>query len=72
MKVFDIRTGAMRALTDEEGDTSSSRTVQVVLTETERQILLKACEKYRHSIPAYIQSKQAERQIVEAIIEKLS
>jgi hypothetical protein len=72
MKVIDIRTGAERAPEPDDEETSGSRSVKIILTETERQTLLKACERYRHSIPTYIQSKQAELHVVDAIIEKLS
>jgi len=46
--------------------------VRINLTLTEREILLKACHKYRYSIPAYIQSRKAEMEALDAIIEKLS
>ena len=72
MKVIDIRTGEARAPAPDDGENSGSPTVKIVLTETERQTLLKACEKYRHTIPTYIQSKQEELRIVKTIIEKLS
>jgi hypothetical protein len=72
MKVIDIKTGAVRAPEPDDGEASGSRSVKVILTEAERQTLLKACERYRHSIPTYIQSKQPELHLVNAIIEKLS
>jgi hypothetical protein len=71
MKVIDIRTReAQPSELDEEG--LDSQSLKVLLTETEKQVLLKACERYRHSIPSYLQSSQAELRIVERIIERLS
>lgn len=42
------------------------------LNPTAREILLKACRMYRARIPIYLQSKQAEIQIVDNIIQKLT
>jgi hypothetical protein len=38
----------------------------------EREILLKACRMYRARIPGYLKSKQAEIQIINDIIQKLT
>ncbi len=38
----------------------------------EKKILLKACRMYRARIPSYLKSKQAEIQIVDNIIQKLT
>jgi len=46
--------------------------MQVVLTEAEKELLLKACKKYRYTIPAYLESRQAELQVMDALINKLS
>jgi len=45
---------------------------RLTVTPFEREILLKACEKYRYTIPAYIQSRQSEADALEALIKKLS
>jgi hypothetical protein len=50
----------------------SSKSVRIILTQVERELLLKACIKYRYAIPAYIQSRQPEVDMLEAIIGKLS
>jgi hypothetical protein len=49
-----------------------SRAVRIILTPVERELLLKACLKYRHVIPGYIQSRQAEIDALDAIVDKLS
>jgi hypothetical protein len=46
--------------------------VRIVLSQAERELLLKACIKYRYMIPAYIQSRQAEVEALNAIVDKLS
>jgi hypothetical protein len=42
------------------------------LTEAEREILLKACQRYRAGIPAYLKSREEERLALDVLIEKLS
>jgi hypothetical protein len=51
---------------------TDSKTLRITLTQVERELLLKACMKYRYSIPAYFQSKQAEVETLNVIIDKLS
>ncbi|MEJ2158681.1 MAG: hypothetical protein P8X96_25420 [Desulfobacteraceae bacterium] len=63
------RSKASRPEKDKQIDT---RSVRIVLTQVERELLLKACLKYRYTIPAYIQSKQAEAETLDAIVSKLS
>ncbi len=63
------RAKASRPKKDRQIDT---RSVRLVLTQVERELLLKACLKYRYTIPAYIQSKQAEAETLDAIVSKLS
>jgi hypothetical protein len=46
--------------------------VRIILTQVERELLLKACLKFRYTIPAYIRSKQAEVDVLDAIVGKLS
>jgi len=43
-----------------------------MLTPVERELLLKACLKYRYTIPAYIKSRQAEVEALDTIVGKLS
>ena len=63
------RSKASRPKKDKQIDT---RSVRIVLTQVERELLLKACLKYRYTIPAYIQSKQAEAETLDDIVSKLS
>jgi len=44
----------------------------VSLTGPERELLLKACQRYRATIPAYLKSGEAERQLLDAVMAKLS
>jgi hypothetical protein len=69
MKAIDIRS---RKTASKKEETSNPRSLQLALTEDEREILLKACKRYRQTIPAYLKSKQPEIRLVDAIIEKLS
>jgi len=54
----------------DKGGISESRAVS--LTEAEIVILLKACRKYRGSLPVYLKSGEAEVKVVDGIIRKLS
>ncbi|NIS71281.1 MAG: hypothetical protein GTO12_20775 [Proteobacteria bacterium] len=72
MKTIDTRTSGVRASVSKKGKASSPRSLQVILTEAERELLIKACKKYRYTIPGYIRSKQPEVRVVDAIIHKLS
>jgi len=54
---------------DKEAD---SRSVQIILTQVERELLLKACLKFRYTIPAYIRSRQAEVDALDNLVGKLS
>ena len=49
-----------------------AKSLRIILTEDERDLLLKACLKFRYTIPAYIQSRQAEAETLDVIIGKLS
>ena len=69
MNAIDIRS---RKKASKKEETLSPRSLQLALTKDEREILLKACKKYRHTIPTYLKSKQQEIRLVDAIIEKLS
>jgi hypothetical protein len=63
------RSKASPSKKDKETD---SRSVRIILTQVERELLLKACLKFRYTIPAYIRSKQAEVDVLDAIVGKLS
>jgi hypothetical protein len=43
-----------------------------LLTVEEQEIIVKACRKYRQSIPAYLESARPELRTVDKIIDKLS
>ncbi len=58
-KIVDIQAGDASAL-------------RLDLDTAEREILLKACRMYRARIPSYLKSKQAEIQMVDNIIQKLT
>ncbi len=55
---------------DRKAEKSSGRVLQ--LSESEVEILLKACKKYRHLLPTYIASVQDEIKTIDKIINKLS
>ena len=57
---------------DKKVSETDSQTVRIALTQAERELLLKACMKYRYTIPAYLQSRQAEVETLNAIVNKLS
>jgi hypothetical protein len=69
MNAIDIRS---RKKASKKEETISPISLQLSLTKNEREILLKACQKYRHTIPAYLKSRQPEIRLIDAIIEKLS
>ena len=50
----------------------NDNTRRVALTTAEIETLLKACTRYRASLPIYLQSTQTELEILEALIRKLS
>lgn len=49
----------------------SAGTVNIKFTQAEKQLLLKACAKYRYSIPAYLQSGQSEIEALDLVMTKL-
>ncbi len=63
------KAGVSRSNKDKKTD---SRTVRITLTQVEREVLLKACQKYRYTIPAYIRSRQAEIDTLDAILGKIA
>jgi hypothetical protein len=55
----------------DEGDREGGgRNLQ--LTEGERELLIKACQRYRAGIPTYLKSRENERATLDALIAKLS
>ena len=48
------------------------KTKRIDLDEAELRLLLKACKRYRYSVPAYLQSGRLELRLVDAVIRKLS
>lgn len=72
MKNSPIRTSESKTSAYKKGEVSDRRSLQVTLTEAEREVLLKAIKRYQHTIPSYIRSNQAEIRLADAIIQKLS
>jgi hypothetical protein len=58
--------------TDKRKDASNRQSIQVVLTEAEIEVLLKAVKRYRQKIPSYIKSSEVELHHIDEIIKKLS
>ncbi len=54
---------------DKELDSGSQG---IILTQAEKELIVKACLKYRYTIPAYIKSRQPEVDSLDAIIDKLA
>jgi hypothetical protein len=57
---------------DRAAEEAAPKTKRIELDEAERRLLLKACKKYRYSVPAYLQSGQPELRLLDAVIRKLS
>lgn len=72
MKATGNKPRKSKSLPLQKNETTAARPVRIMLTQAERQLVLKACMKYRYTIPAYIKSKQPEVDALNAIIEKLS
>jgi hypothetical protein len=72
MNVTGNKSRRSKASRSEKEKAKNSKFVRIVLTQGERELLLKACNKYRYTIPAYIQSREPEIDMLEAIIGKLS
>jgi hypothetical protein len=45
---------------------------RVAFTPEERELLVRACRRYRAAIPVYLKSGEEERQLLDRLIEKLS
>jgi hypothetical protein len=44
----------------------------LTLTQAERELLLRACQRYRAAVPTYLKSKEGERRLLDSLIEKLA
>ena len=49
----------------------SNLSLHLDLSSSEKEILLKACKKYRAKIPSYLLSKQSELEAIDRVIQKL-
>jgi hypothetical protein len=56
---------------DEEGEGSSSSARRVALDPSELALLLRACRKYRGSLPSYLRSAQSELALTDELMKKL-
>lgn len=54
---------------EDEGSTSSAR--RVALEPSEMALLLRACRKYRASLPSYLRSAQPELALTDELMKKL-
>jgi hypothetical protein len=54
---------------DQDDREGGGRTLQ--LTEAERELLIKACQRYKAGIPAYLKSREDERATLDALLAKL-
>jgi hypothetical protein len=45
---------------------------RIELTLAERELLLRACQRYRAAVPTYLKSREEERQLLDVVIEKLA
>ena len=55
---------------DKDDEKAAPRTLS--FTKAEIESLLKACKKYRATLPAYLQSAAAELRVMDGLIRKLS
>ncbi len=72
MKEIPNKTSGDDVTTLKKKKASNPQSLQISLTEAEREVLLEACKRYRYKIPAYIRSKEPELRLVDEIIAKLS
>lgn len=66
------RSRTSRSKTKKKDWETDMQSMRIILTQAEKEILLKACAKYRNTIPAYLQSRQDEVETLNAIVRKLS
>lgn len=52
--------------------TKPAKPRKVALSVDEREAVLAACKRYRHTIPVYLASAQSELRLIKAVIRKLS
>jgi hypothetical protein len=56
---------------DEEGEGPTSSARRVALDPSELALLLRACRKYRASLPSYLRSAQSELALTDELMKKL-
>jgi hypothetical protein len=56
---------------DQDGADGEGRRT-LALTSAERELLRKACQRYRAAVPTYLKSKEEERQLLDLLLEKLA
>jgi len=65
-KAFEIEKSTVKNTSD-----TANLSLHLYLSSFEKEILLKACKKYRAKIPSYLQSKQSELEAIDRVIQKL-
>ena len=65
------RNGSARLSANAEAEAQPSGGCRVDLKSEEVELVLKACEKYRWTLPSYLQSVQHELELVDEVLEKL-
>jgi hypothetical protein len=65
-KDFEIEKSTFKNTSDTE-----NLSLHLYLSFFEKEILLKACKKYRAKIPSYLLSKQSELEAIDKVIQKL-
>lgn len=65
-KDFEIKKSTAKNTSDKE-----NLLLHLDLSSSEKEILLKACKKYRAKIPSYLLSKQSELETIDRVIQKL-
>jgi hypothetical protein len=65
-KDFEIKKSTAKNTSDK-----ANLLLHLDLSSFEKEILLKACKKYRAKIPSYLLSKQSELETIDRVIQKL-
>ena len=52
-------------------NSSNEAVIEVVLTPAEVEVVIRACRKYRQTIPVYIESRREEAQVIDSVLKKL-
>ncbi len=56
----------------DQDESESDARCKLELTQSERELLLRACQRYRAAIPTYLKSTEAERALLDRLVERLS